>query len=179
MSNEAFAASAEMARQQAFVEANRSTVCVRCKKTKGVLNKRGHCFACNELRLATMKLDPVKEEEARRQADTIYSLLTGPSGRPQVSGADLNHATAAVSARANLSATFKLMGKYESHLIAYPNSVSAWESYERMYDRIEEYVKQIKASEAALKVNWPNLVVGQIRIPVKLERAADKSWLTV
>jgi hypothetical protein len=98
---------------------------------------------------------------------------------PQVQGADLNHCTSAVSARANLSATFKQMGKYESHLIQYPNSAAAWESYERMYSRIEGFVVAIKASEAALKANWPDLVLGQIRIPAKLERAPRVQMLDV
>ncbi len=180
--NSTFAATAELARTAAFVAANRATICRKqnCGETNG-LDKRGLCVTHAASREASLRQDAVNlnERPTIPQATTIASLLSGPSGFAQVSGADLDHCNQALSARANLASTIKALGKYESHLIAYPNSVSAWETYSRMYDRIDECVRQIKHFEGLLKQSWPSLKTFPIHVPIKLERAPERTWLDV
>lgn len=177
--NEDFAAQADQARMAAFVAANRSTICTRCG-TKDVLNKRGHCYSCDQKRIASMRADPVSltERPVIKAATTIYSLL-GNGDRPLVQGADLNHCSSAMSARANLDATIKSIGKYEAFLIMYPHSESGWQNYERMYERIEGFVQSIKTHEAAVKATHPELKTLPIQIPQRLERATRPEWLEV
>lgn len=173
-----FTAARESDRVAAWVASNTATKCRRCSN-KGVLDKRGLCFSCSEKRLASIHAAAIVPLAQVPKPDVTITSLLGNGGPVTVQGADLNHCTSAMTARANLAASFKDLGKYESHLIAYPNSAPAWESYERVYNRIEGVVRDIKLHEAAVKANHPELVVAPILIPQKLERAPTRDWLEV
>lgn len=180
-SNEAFAAMRELDRTAAFVTANRAVKCRRetCGETNG-LDKRGLCITHQALRLATMRADTVNlaERPARPQATTIASLLSGPSGFAQVSGADLNHCSSAMSMRASLGDVLKKLMQLEEFLITCPKRDSAWAAYDRQYAKLADLVKRIKLHESLVKENWPDLVVAPILIPPMLERAPAQEWLT-
>ena len=180
MDNADFAAMATLARTEAVVTTARAKKCRRCP-TVGGLDKRQLCPACNAVRLATMKADPIDlaERPVRPQVTTIASLLSGPSGFAQVQGADLNHCNAAMSARASMQGVFKKLEQLERFIVAAPQSDSGWRNYETMYDKIESYVRSIKFHESNVRDSFPDLVTEKILIPARLERAPKVQMLDV
>ena len=117
----------EADRTRRFVEAN-SKNCRRCKE-QAVLNKLHYCQECERKRQESMPPETTDGPEKPKLGESIEAcnarlarnkekldgarkvltqvtpqqLLRGDSGRPQVTGTALNHATAAVSLRASIA----------------------------------------------------------------------------
>lgn len=188
-------------RKAAFVDANKANKCRRCSTFGVALDKRGNCEPCAAKRVASMKVDERTPEQVQRNEDaqamnarlkrahaarealtpalTIASLLSGPSGQPQVTGGDLVRCTQAVTLRAAFADAMRRLGAAEAQLIAFPYSEAANSVYDRLYERIEKTGAAIRENEALIMKSYPDLVCAPVRYPARLERTEPREWLEV
>ena len=193
--------------QALFVAKNRAKQCRRCKAdptdSVGTLDKRGYCEKCAAVRIASMPPETTdgpekpKPGESTEQCNarlarnkekidgarkvltqvTPQQLLRGDSGRPQVTGTALNHATAAVSLRTSIASTTKdLIGLENFVTSGAGNAAAAWHNYISKYQRLLKWVDEVKWHEEILAKQVPELVREKILLPKRLEQPAARAW---